>query len=244
MSVVPFTFDGYKNLIMQLRFHGYNFANYFSYEHYKRCVILRHDIDISPKQALKMAQFEHDLSITSTYFVLVTSDIYNLFSQNNREIFYEIVQLGHEIGLHFDETAYSSNLHLNNLVRREVAIIQEALGYKVRCISMHMPSAKTLLSDYKFPELVNSYGNTFFKEFKYLSDSNHHWREPVLDIIASQKFEKLHILTHPFWYHQSEISKLQTCKNLLNSSLVDEYQNLLTIVPDLNEMLPKEDYYE
>ena len=53
--------------------------------------------------------------------------------------------------------------------------------------------------------MINSYGQTFFHDFKYLSDSRRRWREPVEEIIRSGTYDRLHILTHAFWYHKQRI---------------------------------------
>ena len=46
---------------------------------------MRHDIDYCVDKALEFAILEHEMGISSTYFVLVTSDFYNIFSLNNSE---------------------------------------------------------------------------------------------------------------------------------------------------------------
>lgn len=44
-----------------------------------------------------------------------------------------------------------------------------------------------LEADLQIPGIMNSYGRTFFHDFKYLSDRR--WREPVLDIIRSEEYD-------------------------------------------------------
>ena len=82
---MTFTFDGYRSLLWLLREHGYEVANYHNWQEKKRCVILRHDIDSSIEDATAFAALERDEGVTSTYFVLLTSDFYNVFSKASRD---------------------------------------------------------------------------------------------------------------------------------------------------------------
>ena len=83
-----FTYDGYKTLIKLLKNHGYTPAQYTG--GYNKSVILRHDVDTSIEKAVKMAEFEKNLGISSTYFVLVTTDFYNVFSAKNTALIRKI----------------------------------------------------------------------------------------------------------------------------------------------------------
>lgn len=202
-----FTFESYCRLVEMLRAHGYTIASYDDYESAGRCVILRHDIDTRPEAALEMAQLEHEIGARSTYFVLVTSDFYNAFSYRNREIFREIRSLGHDIGLHFDEVSYPEAAGdasaVVDRISAEARLLSQALGFEIRAVSMHRPSQATLDADLQIPGMVNSYSSAFFHDFKYVSDSRRRWREPVEDIIQSEQYERIHILTHAFWYSRS-----------------------------------------
>ena len=72
--------------------------------------ILRHDIDFDLVLAEKMATIEYENDIHSTYFILVGCETYNILSSANREILFNILKLGHEIGLHFDPTFYPNDI--------------------------------------------------------------------------------------------------------------------------------------
>ena len=111
-----FTYGAYKEMLNSLRDHGYKFADYINCDDYERCVILRHDIDDSVECALKMAQIEAAEKVKSTYFVLLTSEFYNVASKANKEKILEIKELGHDIGLHFDELNYEQNISAGGVV--------------------------------------------------------------------------------------------------------------------------------
>ncbi len=99
---MEFTYDGYRRLVDLLRSNKYAITNYHEWESHDKCVILRHDIDYDISKALRFAEVEKEMGVASTFFVLVTSDFYNIFSKKNSDMLKNILELGHEIGLHFD----------------------------------------------------------------------------------------------------------------------------------------------
>lgn len=143
-----FTYNEYKNILESLSYHGYKCACYDNWNENEKSVILRHDVDVSLKKALKMAQFEHSCGVVSTYFILITADFYNAFNKRNRELIRRIKELGMEIGLHFDETMYSSNCNIIEAIRNEIVVMQQMLNVKIGSVSMHVPSKKTLEANY------------------------------------------------------------------------------------------------
>ena len=110
---------------------------------------------------------------------------------------------------------------------------------EVKSISMHRPSNKTLEADYKFEGISNSYGSEFFKDFKYVSDSRQHWRENIERIIESEKFNKLHILTHAFWYNRIEKSIDENIKEFIEDSKYERYNALEDNISNLEMLLNK-----
>ena len=225
-----FTFGGYEELINLLAVNGYRIADYYNWKGNDRCVILRHDVDNDLKKALRMAELEARRNVKSTYFVLLTSNFYNMHSQRNREIVYEIQNRGHTIGLHFDEMAYPQDAgnasKVTEDICRELKTLSEILRTDVTVFSYHRPTKMILDAGIRIQGTINSYDNLFFKEFKYVSDSRMHWREPVSDIIRGGVFARLHILTHPFWYHEEEKSMEELLHEFLNRAGMERYDDL------------------
>lgn len=176
---MQFTYEAYRGLLISLQNCGYRICNYHNYASVSNCAILRHDIDNSLAKAVKFAELEERMGVGSTYFVLLTSDFYNVASHDSLEKLHSIQKMGHEVGLHFDEKTYSacSEEETVQYILHEKKILSEILGTEVTTVSMHRPSKATLDADLQIPGIVNSYGKTFFREFKYLSDSHRHWRE-------------------------------------------------------------------
>lgn len=236
---MEFTYAAYRNLITELKQNAYQFCGYFDYANKEKSVIMRHDIDYSLEQSVKMAQIEQEEGISSTYFVLLKTDFYNPVSKRANDFIREIKNLGHEVGLHFDETVYAGCdvRKLPEMIQREADILSDICGFPVRCFSMHRPNQVTLGKDLQVDGLVNSYGHDFFHEFKYLSDSRRNWREPVEEIVRSGAYDRLHILTHAFWYHETEMDLKKTVLRFIRDASKDRYGFLDDNIRDLGSIL-------
>ncbi|MBR1629789.1 MAG: hypothetical protein IJ679_11085 [Lachnospiraceae bacterium] len=242
---MKFTYDAYRNLLSLLDFNGYKFADYHDWKEVSRCVILRHDIDNDISQALEFARLEADFGVNSTYFVLIRTDMYNAFSKSNMDMLKEMIRCGHSVGLHFDEMNYPDAIgnpeKVQNHILEEAGLLEKAIGHTVTCVSMHRPSQSVLNADLAVPGMVNSYGKTFFRAFKYLSDSRRHWREPVEEIVESGKYDRLHILTHAFWYREKEQDMHSVLEKFMNRANDERYQILRDNITNLDEVISEED---
>lgn len=242
---MAFTYTALERLVSLLREGGYRISTYHDYPADGRCVILRHDVDYDPSKALELARREASWGVSSTYFFLVSSPLYNALSKECSEIIHEIVALGHEVGLHFDEAKYS---RLNSMpeatidaIRREAEVLSLVSGVEVQSVSMHRPSKTTLEANLRIPGITNSYGNEFFHGFKYLSDSRRRWREPVEEIVQSGEYEKLHILTHAFWYADDESDIHDAVSSFINGACRRRYADLSDNISNIEEIMPIEE---
>ncbi len=216
-----FTYESYIAMVSLLKTKGYVIADYHNWIENEKCVILRHDIDYDLQKAVEMAQIERSIGVKSTYFVLLTSDFYNVFSKKSNDLLKEIINNGHELGLHFDEVNYpeieGNAEKIKEKILEECEVLSRTCKVPITTVSMHRPSKMILESDLKIPSVINSYGNEFFKGFKYLSDSRRRWREPVDEVIAAGTYQRLHILTHAFWYNDTENSIQESLLSFINS---------------------------
>lgn len=179
--------------------------------------------------------------VSSTYFVLLTSDFYNIFSSRSYRTIREIADNGHDIGLHFDETSYSERERTPDVMRaaiiKEAGILSTAIDMEVKAVSMHRPGKEILEADLEIPGIINSYSKEFFKGFKYLSDSRRRWREPVDEIIQSKEYDRLHILTHAFWYDEEEFDICDRIKAFVNTANRSRYKYVGENLADLQSVM-------
>lgn len=239
---MKFTYYAYANLIYMLRKYGYQFASYHDYKGLEKCVIMRHDIDSSLEKAVELANLEKRQGVQSTYFVLISSPFYNVVSADSIRKLKMIQAAGHEIGLHFDELNYDPIEYqklggVENAIYKEIDLLASVLDYKIRSVSMHRPSKKTLQADYDLGDVVNSYSKVFFEEFKYVSDSRRRWREDVCEIVRSGEHDKLHILTHAFWYNTVEKDIKQSILEFIDNAKQERKIAMSKNITDLDEIL-------
>lgn len=240
---MKFTYEAYKNMILNLVKSNYEISDYKDYQKKNKSVTLRHDVDFSLEKALEMAKLENKLNVSATYFVLLSTDFYNPASKKSTEIIKEIIKLGGKIGLHFDEQKYQveTKEDLIKYVKYETEILSKIIDEKIDVVSMHRPSKKFLEMNLEIPEMINSYQKEFFEDFKYVSDSRMNWRENIEEIIESNNFNKLHILTHPFWYEEKENTMKNKLERFLKNSITDRYDTLNDNLRDLENIISKEE---
>ena len=61
---------------------------------------------MSIEYAWEMAHVEYGVGAKSVYFIMMTSELYNPSALRNVRLLNEIIDLGHEIGVHFDPSNY------------------------------------------------------------------------------------------------------------------------------------------
>lgn len=237
---MEFTYSAYRSLLRQIKGNGYRVVTYTNKEADGKLCILRHDLDMSVSRALPVAELETSEGVSVTYFVLLSTDMYNPFSKENLAYLKELIRLGHSVGLHFDEMKYESNESVVNNILTEARILSEMLGTEVQTVSMHRPSAGTLKANYQLKGLVNSYSQEFFKEYKYISDSRMNWRENPYEVLA-EGYDRLHILTHPFWYHDEPKQMRDILLEFCNGAAAQRYMSLKDNLRDLEQALKLEE---
>jgi len=185
-------------------------------------LILRHDVDLSLEQSIKLAKIENEYNIKSTFFIWLRSPFYNIFEKKYSDIIYEIISMGHQIGLHFDESVYKieNEKELNKFVEKEINLIETYFDINIYAVSMHRPSKWLLSNDIKLDKYINTYEKRFFKYFKYFSDSRRQWIEGcICKKISPEIYPKLHILMHPFWWVDKDISFNQRMSNFIRNKV-------------------------
>ena len=95
---MDFTLSAYKQLISTLQSQGYFFQTFEEYlkNSKEKVVILRHDIDRLPGNALVIAAIERDAGIKASYYFRILKESYD------EDIIRQIAEMGHEIGYHYE----------------------------------------------------------------------------------------------------------------------------------------------
>jgi len=203
-----FTLEEYRVILRTLRKHYKACRFPEAEENLKRdvpFVLLRHDIDMDLPGALELAQIEADVGFLATYFVLLRTEHYSIFSDLGRSIIFEILSLGHAIGLHFDCACYPDRTpsELREDFVRERTILETWLGRSVEVVSHHRPSKAVLEGTVGLGnDICDTYQPIYTQKITYLSDSRGCWRfGHPLRSEAFRRNDPLHILTHPVWWN-------------------------------------------
>ncbi|MBM3527025.1 MAG: hypothetical protein FJX62_02945 [Alphaproteobacteria bacterium] len=193
---------GYTALLGAMRDLGYEARNFEDADPAQRHLILRHDVDFSLEAAASMAELECRLGHASTYFVLLRTEFYNVFSNAGLAALRKIADFGHSIGLHFDGSLYPSTSDVvDAAVDREAKLLGVALGRVVTLMSFHRPAADRIGEGERIGGLLNAYGPRFVREMGYCSDSRGAWHRGLpTEHAAVREGRALQLLTHPFWW--------------------------------------------
>jgi hypothetical protein len=197
-----FTPVAYRALLTALLDRGYAIRGYANADPQKRDLILRHDIDMSLEAALPIAELESSLGLRANYFVLLRTEMYNLFSARAQEILRTLRRLDHEIGLHLDASLYDNDVKkLQQAAETECRVLEAAIGAPIRVVSFHRPAKALLGYSEKLAGRLHAYQPRFFSEMGYCSDSRGAWHYGhPLDHTAVRNGKALQLLTHPIWW--------------------------------------------
>ena len=221
-----FTYNHFKecvNLGKKLGFSFYSMHNFLKENPKSNFIVMRHDVDLSLKHALKLAEIESSLGIKSTYFIR-TGGVFDPFDKQNLEILKKISKFEHEIGFHYEFKEEPlddfKKYFLKNKKNFEVLLNKNVYGaalHKSKKINNPNPVNKLNIVEDFLDELdleYDAYSDTFFKKMKYISDSAYRWKGGCMCTYIKQE-TKLCILTHPIWWSATTTSLVSIMEELL-----------------------------
>jgi hypothetical protein len=205
--------------ILKLAKQNYLFANYENFKEKEAFLIWRHDVDFSMEYAIELAKIENDLNIKSTYFLHIHSEFYNLLEYRSKKQIKQLINLGHDIGVHFDTHYYNirSKDEIEKHLSYEKNLFIRFFEKVPVAFSFHNTNEFIIsCQDEYYAELKNTYAKVFQSEIGYCSDSNGYWRfDRLYDVIKSKKYKKLQVLTHPEWWQEEVRSPKERVLNIL-----------------------------
>jgi UDP-N-acetylglucosamine 2-epimerase len=206
-----FTYRNYQRMLERFLDAGYSFAPFEEAESRLESrdpfVLLRHDVDVDLERAVRMGEAEAALGVRSTFFLMVRTDHYNIFSRAGTDLVGRLTSMGHSIALHFDCAAYPEAENPCDYSRaciKEARMLSAWFKRDIRIVSFHRPSALILTGD---PELSaplpHTYMDLYTRQIRYMSDSRGGWRneEPTQTPEFARR-APLHLLIHPIWWNE------------------------------------------
>lgn len=221
-----FTIRKYKELVRAFVVSGYRITTVRQFLVARpagKILVLRHDVDEQPQNALKMAEAEKELGVQATYYFR------RVPKSDHPDIIRKIAAMGHEIGYHYEDLTLSEG---------DVPKAIESFGrnleyfrqyYPVKTVCMHGSSSSRFdnreiwkqvqLADYDL--IGEPYLSFDFNQVFYLTDTGYAWdggkfavrdkvdsafslsfhrTDEVIDAVRSGQFpERSLILAHTLW---------------------------------------------
>jgi len=222
---MDFTINTYRSLLEALQRRDYTFLPFEEFINGNNSqadsglksgltVIMRHDIDRLPPNALLISKLESEMGIIGTYFFRIVPDSYD------ENIIRQIAEMGHEIGYHYEDVDIAHRQFKIQIARPELVsgskfkmneeeIIDAAWEsfqrnlkkirnvVDVKTICMHgSPRSKydnkIIWEKYNYRDLGiigEPYFDIDFKEFAYFTDTGRRWNGnnvSVRDKVASK----------------------------------------------------------
>ena len=232
-NIDDFTVDHYRDLLRMAK-KSYEFCRYGTEVKNKKFILWRHDCDYSMNRSLRLARIEAQEGVHSTFFLLPHCDFYNLLEKSQSRIVREIVDLGHDIGLHFDAEYYdvSSEDDLDRLVQKEAGWLHDWFGVDVNAFSFHNPTPFLLGCEKdRYGGLINCYSSYFKNNVGYCSDSNGYWRfRRLFDVLDKAEDPCLQVLTHPGWWQDTAMkprARVARCAQGRADAVMNNYDSAL-----------------
>lgn len=196
-----FTLDNYRRLIQLAIEKGFQFILHKDdFVNERKDIIWRHDVEFEPDIALKMARIEHGEGVQATYFFQLHCPYYNVIDSHYREVFHQIKNLGHCVGLHFDSAYWgiTDENQLNDYIILDKEYFEKNMDVEIDTFSFHNTTTFTQSClEYKYGGLINVYSSFFKNHYNYCGDSLGYWRfDRLEDVLNDDKVQHLQVLTH------------------------------------------------
>jgi hypothetical protein len=233
LSELPeFSLEGYAGLLATLRRHGIDMRPVSAMPDVVQQPVayLRHDIDLHVPGVERIAAIEAELGVRATYYVLITQH-YNPLYPANRAVLRQLVDLGHEIGLHYDLTTYPTDeaAALEHL-EWELGILSAVVGCSVRTISMHQPFEGRPDVLRGVEGYIHPHDPRFGDGLTYVSDSCRAWRdESLVHFVGSDNpRRRLLLLTHPeVWLDGTITDRTEFLETTLMRNAVAQHRDFI-----------------
>ncbi len=177
---MDFTLNIYRRLLIILQASGYTFQTFaeFSRNPAAQAVVLRHDIDKLPDNALRMARLEGELGVVGSYYFRIVPAVWD------ERVMQRIVALGHELGYHYEDLTITRGDHQLAIrhFAEQLARLRRITPVVTACmhgspLSRHDNRDLWKTYDYRdFGIIAEPYFDVDFHQVFYLTDTGRTWK--------------------------------------------------------------------
>ena len=178
---MDFTLKKYKQLLNTLQRNAYPIYRVTDFldahNEHDKLIILRHDVDKRPDNALAMAELESRFGIQSTYYFRTIETVFK------RDVIEKINKMGHEVGYHYEVLARSNGDFKKaiELFEKEIQQLREIVPVETICMHGSPLSKwrdKDLWERYNFEDYDikgDAFTSVDFGEISYFTDTGRRW---------------------------------------------------------------------
>ena len=231
-----FTIDNYRKQLELALENGFQFILFTDdFQKDRKEILWRHDVEYSPDAALKMAEIENELGLSTTYFFQMHSEFYNILEKYFSDMLLKIKSLGHHIGLHFDSHYYNIQLEndLDKFIQQDKEYFEKIFNLKLQVFSFHNTTPFILSCREKmYGGLLNVYSDYYKTKYNYCADSTGYWCYEVLkDVLKDSKITHLQVLVHDAMWSEKVLSpRKRVYQSIQNNAdrIKNQYDIVLT----------------
>lgn len=183
---MDFTLTIYTDLLKSLQKKGYGFQTFeqFMTKPVDKVVVLRHDIDKLPENAVKIAKIEMGLGIEASYYYRIVKE------SNVPELIKEVANMGHEIGYHYEDLTLAKGDRNVAIQLFEKNLAYFRTFYPVTTACMHgSPMTKwdnkDTWKDYNYKDygiIAEPYFDVNYNEVFYITDTGRSWNSTGVSV--------------------------------------------------------------
>jgi len=177
--IFDFTQKIYERLLKELLDNGYIFQTFEQFVNTpkQKVVVLRHDVDNLPENAVELAEIETNLDIKASYY-------YRIVKQSNvPELIKKVRDMGHEIGYHYEDLTMAKGNYEEAIKMFQDHLAYFRTYYNVKTACMHgSPLSKwdnrLIWEKYNYKDygiIAEPYFDVDYNEVFYITDTGRSW---------------------------------------------------------------------
>lgn len=183
---MDFTLSIYTELLKSLLNQGYKFQTFeqFVTKPQEKVVVLRHDIDKLPQNAVEVARIEKKLGIKASYYYRIVKE------SNVPELIREVAKMGHEIGYHYEDLTLAKGKTQKAIQLFEKNLAYFRTFYPVTTACMHgSPMTKwdnkDTWKEYNYKDygiIAEPYFDVDYSQVFYITDTGRSWNSTGVSV--------------------------------------------------------------
>lgn len=184
---MDFTLKTYQSLLDALKKNDYTFQTFEEFmitTAPEKVVVLRHDIDKLPQNALILAQMEHVSGVKASYYIRVVKGTWN------EDVIRQIIALGHEVSYHYEDLTITNGDYEKAWEHFTVHLARIREFYPAKTICMHgSPLSKwdnrKIWDKYDYRKMGiigEPYFDVDYSKVLYITDTGRSWNNADVSI--------------------------------------------------------------